>query len=106
MCVLGYCGEYVPYANDDYPVLGHRSVQILSEGDGKRGKIAEDPYRRKFGIGRTCLGQKPSHRNKHEQTGFIPSRTFVSAVPFVSSAHPFIHLVDLINHEVGTQCRI
>ena len=34
ICVLGDCGECAPYANDDYPVLDHRSAQILSEGVG------------------------------------------------------------------------
>ena len=100
-------GECAPYANDNYPLLGHRSVRILSEGGGIEsvGKRPEDPHRRKLGIGRTYLGQ--NHRSsKHEQTELIPSRTFVSLDPFLGPYPPLIRLTDLISYKVGTQCRI
>ena len=107
ICVPEDYGECAPYANDNYPLLGHRSVRILSEGGGIEsvGKRPEDPHRRKLGIGRTYLGQ--NHRSsKHEQTELIPSRTFVSLDLFLGPYPPLIRLTDLISYKVGTQCPI
>jgi len=49
------------------------------------GKRPEDPHRRKFGIGRTFLGQNHHSNDKHEQTDLIPSSTFVSPDPLFAS---------------------
>ena len=45
VCIPGDCGECAPYADDDYPLLSHGSVQILSEGrwNRKRGKETGGP---------------------------------------------------------------
>ena len=41
VCILEDYGECAPYANDDYPLLGHRSVRILS-GCKSVGNLPED----------------------------------------------------------------
>jgi hypothetical protein len=88
-CVPGGYGECAPYADDDNPLLGHRSVQILSVEDG----------------GTESAGNGPDEpcRGYSESAGLVLVRAITATG---SRAHPLENLRRQRGSFIGWRTRI